>query len=382
MLDKKILAENIRRFRKKLNLTQDQLADKLYVSPQAVSAWERQLSEPELESICVLADLFEITIDELLKPSANNKEYMIGIDGGGTKTEFVLFDKSGIIFERCVLSASNPTDLGADECCNIVKCGIDLVMGSKYNVTNIFAGIAGYKSFKDKKDIESFLTRRFSNSRIRLESDMTNVLSCSDYPIGVICGTGSIAFLRNGNDVSYIGGKGYLFDEKGSGYDIARDAVSEVFAQYDGIRSKTPLYNYIQDAIGLPIQNSIDKLYKGGKHYIASLAPAVFAAYEEDEKARKIISSNADRVALLIKTAQKRLNYTGKIVACGGLFKNEIFKNAIQSRINSTLYCPPIGAIYGACVEAMKMADKKANPEFCANFEKSYKEICKYNNKK
>lgn len=57
----------IAKYRKSLNLTQKQLADKLYVSPQAVSKWEKNQSQPELATIKTLADLFNITLDQFFE---------------------------------------------------------------------------------------------------------------------------------------------------------------------------------------------------------------------------------------------------------------------------------------------------------------------------
>ena len=52
--------------RKKRGLTQEELAEKLDVSPAAISKWERGISTPELSMVCKLADCFEISVDELL----------------------------------------------------------------------------------------------------------------------------------------------------------------------------------------------------------------------------------------------------------------------------------------------------------------------------
>jgi len=57
----------IAKYRKSLNLTQKQLAEKLYVSPQAVSKWEKNQSQPELATIKTLADLFNITLDQFFE---------------------------------------------------------------------------------------------------------------------------------------------------------------------------------------------------------------------------------------------------------------------------------------------------------------------------
>lgn len=48
-------------------LTQEQLADKIYVSRQTVSKWERGESLPDLENIIILSDLYDILIDQSLR---------------------------------------------------------------------------------------------------------------------------------------------------------------------------------------------------------------------------------------------------------------------------------------------------------------------------
>ena len=52
--------------RKRLGLTQDQLAEKLGITAQAVSKWENDLSCPDISILPRLADIFGITTDELL----------------------------------------------------------------------------------------------------------------------------------------------------------------------------------------------------------------------------------------------------------------------------------------------------------------------------
>jgi transcriptional regulator with XRE-family HTH domain len=67
-LDKEVvlmLSENIYTLRRKSGLSQEQLAEKLGVSRQAVSKWEGGLSTPELEKLRALSEFFHISIDEL-----------------------------------------------------------------------------------------------------------------------------------------------------------------------------------------------------------------------------------------------------------------------------------------------------------------------------
>ena len=66
-MEKKSMGAFIAVLRKANGLTQKQLAEKLYVSDKAVSRWERDESMPELSLIPVMADLFGVTADELLR---------------------------------------------------------------------------------------------------------------------------------------------------------------------------------------------------------------------------------------------------------------------------------------------------------------------------
>ena len=61
------LGTRIAEQRRKMNLTQDQLAERMGVSSQAVSKWENDLSCPDISLLPSLSDLFGISIDELLR---------------------------------------------------------------------------------------------------------------------------------------------------------------------------------------------------------------------------------------------------------------------------------------------------------------------------
>ena len=60
------IAENIRAYRKKRGLTQEQLAEVLGVSVGAVYNWESRSSLPELRLIMEMADFFDVSVDVLL----------------------------------------------------------------------------------------------------------------------------------------------------------------------------------------------------------------------------------------------------------------------------------------------------------------------------
>lgn len=61
------LAEKLQQLRKKNNLSQEQLADKLGISRQSISKWESEQSTPEIDKIVQLSEIFGVTTDYLLK---------------------------------------------------------------------------------------------------------------------------------------------------------------------------------------------------------------------------------------------------------------------------------------------------------------------------
>ena len=63
---KKQIGANIASYRKRMGLTQAGLAEKLNYSDKAVSKWERGESVPDVLTLCALAELFDITVNELL----------------------------------------------------------------------------------------------------------------------------------------------------------------------------------------------------------------------------------------------------------------------------------------------------------------------------
>ncbi|MBR2498721.1 MAG: helix-turn-helix transcriptional regulator [Clostridia bacterium] len=69
-----ILADKIIRLRKKNGWSQEELADKMNISRQAVSKWERDLSFSDISSIPKLAEIFEVSVDELIQVKTETKE--------------------------------------------------------------------------------------------------------------------------------------------------------------------------------------------------------------------------------------------------------------------------------------------------------------------
>ena len=71
-----ILAEKITNLRKKNGWSQEELAEKMQVSRQAVSKWEGAQTTPDLEKILALSKLFGVTTDYLLKDEIEDEEFV------------------------------------------------------------------------------------------------------------------------------------------------------------------------------------------------------------------------------------------------------------------------------------------------------------------
>ncbi|WP_147534450.1 helix-turn-helix domain-containing protein [Bacillus marasmi] len=72
-----IFAEKLKSERKNKGWSQEELAEKLFVSRQSVSKWENGQNYPSIEILIKLSDLFGVTIDEMLRSDEELKEKVI-----------------------------------------------------------------------------------------------------------------------------------------------------------------------------------------------------------------------------------------------------------------------------------------------------------------
>lgn len=89
------LSRQIKRHRAALGLSQEGLAEKIYVSRQTVSNWETDNTYPDVENLLLLSDLFDTTIDELIKGDVEAMEKTIAGDTAKLKVWTGAFLASG-----------------------------------------------------------------------------------------------------------------------------------------------------------------------------------------------------------------------------------------------------------------------------------------------
>ena len=71
------LGSRIKEARERQNLSQDELAEKMNISRQAISKWETGKSYPDIEKILKLSDIFNLSLDELVKGDKTFQENLI-----------------------------------------------------------------------------------------------------------------------------------------------------------------------------------------------------------------------------------------------------------------------------------------------------------------
>lgn len=258
----------------------------------------------------------------------DKRKYLLGIDGGGTKTEFLLTDSDEKEIRRVILGASNPVSAGIENTYSLLDDGIkEICKGLNRSEISVYAGIAGAKSGDNQQLINTFLSK-FGFASFNCGSDVDLALEVAlkgKNGVAVIMGTGIVAYAQNGEKLHRSGGRGYMIDKGGSGFHFGSDALNSAFEFIDGRGGSETLYKLVEQMLGNAPEDSVSDIYGGGATYVASFAPAVFEAFKlGDSKAAEIIDRNAYEAAKIINGARKSLNMCNeKIVICGGLCKQK-----------------------------------------------------------
>lgn len=91
------LHNQIKKYRTSMNLSQEELAEKVYVTRQTVSNWENNKNYPDIHSLLLLSTLFNISLDQLIKGDIENMKEEIN------KNELQKFNHDGAIFTSLLL---------------------------------------------------------------------------------------------------------------------------------------------------------------------------------------------------------------------------------------------------------------------------------------
>lgn len=372
MPDIKQLGENIKFYRLRAGYTQAELGEKLNVSFQAISSWENSVTLPDVDNLCRLARVLAVSVDSLLHVGNDyGKTVMLGVDGGGTKSEFALFNSEGNVIKTFKLEGTNVSLSGIDGALNSFCHGIDLCIAEHDKLSGVFIGTAG----SGLEEIEKRLKARYPALQIFTDSDGANALSCIDSAdAAVICGTGSIIFIREGKSFRSVGGWGAMLGDPGSAFNFGKQAIKAAIAYEDGISNDDYFYTALCKKCG------IDKIRgaftRKEVSYIASLSSIVFEAQKEGRSTgQKIIENEMKELSSLMKKCLTG----GRISACGGMFEHysdyilPILREYVGEKFEFVL--PGLPPIYGACVECAKRMGIATDSKFQSTFKEDYKRL-------
>ena len=323
MLDTKSLGNKIKELRTSRSLTQSAFADELHVSFQAVSNWERGIAPPELDNLMRIAAYFNVLIDDLL--TSESDTLVLGIDGGGTKCEFAVTTMDGSVLRSIRKGGCNPNDIGFEASLDMISSGIHDMLLSFPSIRAVFCGISGIASGDYAVRMLDVLKNKYPALKFKIQNDSANLFALDDSAdMAVISGTGSVVFVKKGEEIIRIGGWGHLFDDAGSAYNIGRDAVVVALSEEDSFAPQSIITKKLKEKLNVSTAwGAISDLYRGGKPYIASLASVVFEAYGEgDQKAIEIIDNNAKRLAELLNLGVSVQGAKPRAIASGGIFEH------------------------------------------------------------
>lgn len=289
--------------------------------------------------------------------------YYIGIDGGGTKTKFALYDENGVSFAETVLGTCHILQVSKEDIISNLKEGVQCLLDQYPKATShlkIGIGLAGYgQNPVLRKEIEDICDQAFLNIPYTLTNDVETALNGAlngQAGIMVIAGTGSIALAKHDNQEIRCGGWGYSLGDEGSAYWIARKLLAVFCKQSDGRLPKTYLYDALKQYLEIKEDHELipymNTVIHNERDKIAKMAVVVYqAARHQDSYAIKIYEEAALEIAMLLNTLAKTFDEPVTASYIGGVFKADDYileplKYYLDSKITliPPLYPPEYGA--------------------------------------
>ncbi|MGM9682814.1 MAG: PfkB family carbohydrate kinase [Eubacteriales bacterium] len=260
-------ASNLVRLRKKLGITQEQLASRLYVSGKTVSKWERGLGYPEISQLINLSDFFSVPIDRLLR----EEHYGIAIAGNILTDQVKTIDSyperqmlasivsvskavGGCVPNTAInlakidssISISAIGRIGKDECGSYI---LDELQRNLIDTGNIRISSQTPTSFSDAMSVEdtgerTFFHYRGANAEFSPEDVQISSLNCKMLHIGYILLLD--AFDREDPEYGTVMAR-FLADVQRAGIRTSIDVVSDNTGNFS--KKVLPALKYTDNAI-------------------------------------------------------------------------------------------------------------------------------------
>lgn len=318
--------------------------------------------------------------------------YYLGVDGGGTKTRYILVDENLNIIKDVERGTIHIHQIGALDLRNELKSTLDIIISGsnirKNDIEHVFLGVPGYgESKSDKNIIDDIVEEIFKGINYTIGNDAiagwAAGTGCND-GINIVSGTGSIAYGRNKEGIeARCGGWGPGIGDDGSAYWIALRIINEYTKQKDGRKEKTVLLDIMERELDIKdyfeVVDIVFNRLKFSRTEIASFARiASIAAREGCRVCNFIFEEAAYNLFLHIRSLSTTLNlkdgfilsYTGGVFRSGGLILDPLKAMLDEDSINCIIKEPEIDPWHGAALMAYTLSGREVP--------KDYKERFKY----
>jgi len=301
----------------------------------------------------------------------------LGVDGGGSKTQFLLIDDAGAVLARHAEGPAYYLEIGLNALRELLRRGVEAACAgagiAPDDIGFAFLGLPAYgEDSRLQSSLDALPAPLLAADRYRCGNDMVcgwaGALAGAD-GINVVAGTGSIAYGEYGGRTARAGGFGELFSDEGSAYWLAREGLALFARMSDGRTPRGPLYERVRAHFGLRADLDVCAAVYGTsvaqRSQFARLAPLVTAAAADGDAAALALLARAGReLAELVDAVHATLavpaDTTLPVSYSGGLFALETlvlrpFADALAGRPYE-LVAPRLPPDAGAALYAAKLA--------------------------
>lgn len=290
-------------------------------------------------------------------------DYIIGVDGGGTKTEAIAYSLQGEEIAHGYAGFGNIV-MNQDE--GLKNIEIAILQCMKFlgasRCLHIYAGLAGVYTGNNKEIVEKYLQNRFPVS-ITVISDADLALYAllkGEDGILTIAGTGSISYGIHNGKYTRAGGWGNLLGDEGSGYYMAIQALKRIVWERDAGVAPSHLSREIMNTINVTtIADTVNFVYSSNKSDISALVPVIVKASNDGdasatailEQAGLDLAENTLKVYNLLKFGTPvKVALRGSVLTKIPLIK-QVFMESVTAKLHQVQFIqeevsPALGAYY------------------------------------
>ena len=303
----------------------------------------------------------------------------LGVDGGGTKTQFVLIDASGRILATRREGPAYYVEIGMETLRGMLSRTVrGLLSDLSLMPADLSFAMLGLPAYGENSALQPQLDHVLDDVLPSARYHCANDVVCGwagalagAEGIAVVAGTGSIAHGEYASRQARAGGWGELFSDEGSAYWIAREALSAFARMSDGRMPQGVLYQRLREHFDVTHDLDVCASVYGppplSRSEIAALSPLVTqAAHAGDAAAAQIFDAAAGELAALAHAVRDALKVPDDLLLpisyCGGLLQPQSmllskFDRALQATERRyDLVAPQLPPGVGAAVLAARFA--------------------------